>query len=41
LRRKKTPAEILRNEMKQAKTYAEWCRKAQELDKLNIVIDLN
>jgi hypothetical protein len=33
LRRKKTPAEILRNEMQYAKTYEEWNKKAQELDK--------
>uniref|UniRef100_A0A1D1Z9S9 Triacylglycerol lipase SDP1 n=1 Tax=Anthurium amnicola TaxID=1678845 RepID=A0A1D1Z9S9_9ARAE len=34
LRRKKTPAEILRNQMQHAKTYVEWGKKAQELDKL-------
>ncbi|RIA99644.1 hypothetical protein C1645_172892 [Glomus cerebriforme] len=33
LRRKKTPAEILRNEMQHAKTYVEWRKKAHELDK--------
>ncbi|GBC03237.1 hypothetical protein RclHR1_05020014 [Rhizophagus clarus] len=34
LRRKKTPPEILRNEMQHAKTYAEWRKKAQDLDTL-------